>query len=755
MNEVSTKLIVDLFRFLELRGYDRLELLGGQSDDLDGVDRDRILSSRETVSWQTFSKILDGLQHFFPDESSIKDFFQWSTTSGALWVLATRPVAQFFSSPSTVYRLVEWGFKVCFPNLSVKLTVVSALQISCHITIDDEDNPSDLFFRMASEFLVFLPTLIGFKPSKADLQFKGRSCHIDIVVFSPLAQSSSTLLSPHTKSGFSASSLWRKLKSKDELLTPVANPVERQHLESLIAVRTVELAEANARMASLMENVPDNIITLNRAKMITYINQVLEGFRFEDVLGRSCLDFVPEIARDNYELLLDEAFEYGTPACVELPIINNSFWMTRIVPITENGRIEQLLVISTDITRAKLAEQSLEQARDVAVSASRAKSAFLANMSHEIRTPLSSIIGFSDLLHSRSTGMNTMQLNYCERILANSHHLLSLVNDVLDIAKIEAGTITLTQDEFSVRTLVSDVIEMFALQASGKGVVLVDHSVGLPDVMIKADIQRLRQILINLVGNAVKFTDKGSVSISTEIIAGRSMLKSILNISVTDTGCGISDVKAPFLFEPFEQENSSVSKKFGGTGLGLFLSRNIARLMGGDVILVESVPGKGSSFALQVEIETCQVRQPASKIQEKKSHVDVPKRNKVILVVEDNADQMHLMQVRLEHAGYEPVFAKDGNQAVEKALLINPDLIIMDLQMPVMDGFAATRKLRELNNAAPIVALTAHANQKERDACMRLSFTDYWSKPISADQLLEGIERVLKKTEEPNPKAFT
>jgi CheY-like chemotaxis protein len=242
----------------------------------------------------------------------------------------------------------------------------------------------------------------------------------------------------------------------------------------------------------------------------------------------------------------------------------------------------------------------------------------------------------------------------------------------------------------------------------------------------------------------VKFTEAGSVSIATEILPGRMPLKSILSISIRDTGCGISDLEAPFLFEPFEQENSSVSKKFGGTGLGLFLSRNIARLMGGDVILVDSEAGKGSVFALQVEIETCQLDYPSQKPQEIKQIDDVLKRNKVILVVEDNSDQMHLMQVRLEHAGYEPVFASDGYQAVEKAVSLNPDLIIMDLQMPVMDGFAATRKLRSLNNSAPIVALTAHANQKEREACMRLSFTDYWSKPIAAAQLIEGIEQIFK-----------
>ena len=167
--------------------------------------------------------------------------------------------------------------------------------------------------------------------------------------------------------------------------------------------------------------------------------------------------------------------------------------------------------------------------------------------------------------------------------------------------------------------------------------------------------------------------------------------------------------------------------------------------MGGDVILVDSEPGKGSVFALQVEIETCLLDYPSQKLHEKKQIDNAFKRNKIILVVEDNSDQMHLMQVRLEHAGYEPVFASDGDQAVEKAVSLNPDLIIMDLQMPVMDGFAATRKLRSLNNSAPIVALTAHANQKEREACMRLSFTDYWSKPIAADQLIEGIEQILKK----------
>jgi len=747
MNKVSIKLIIDIIRFLELRGYDRYDVLGVSIfETSDGRTLDQILNPNESVSWRTFSHVLDALQPYFPDDNSVKDFFRWSTTSGTHWVLAVRPVAQFFSSPLTVYKLVDWGAKIYFPALNVQVTAPSPSQIVYQLNAGFEEKVPMLFFRLAAEFLVFLPAIIGFKPSKVSLKVDEKRCVIDVSIFSPSSGTSKILDSTPLKIRTSASSLWKRIKSRRKNFSLTDKPIGRRHLESLIAERTGELAKANAKMATLMENVPDSIITLDRSKKITYINKIREGYRFEDVVGRSCLEFVPETVKETYESLLDEAFEFAISKNIELSIVDKTIWMTRVIPITENGRVEHLLVISTDITESKLAEQKLEQARDVAVSASRAKSAFLANMSHEIRTPLSSIIGFADLLSSKSSGMNPTQVSYCERILASSHHLLSLVNDVLDISKIEAGTIILTQDEFFVRSLVSDVIKMFAVQAAGKELVLKDISVALPDVAVKTDEQRLRQILINLVGNAVKFTERGTISVSTEIVPGRSKSKSLLSISVTDTGCGISDIKAPFLFEPFEQENNSVSKKFGGTGLGLFLSRNIARLMGGDVILVDSQPGKGSTFALHVEIETCHLNQSHFQSEDKNIIEDVLKRNKVILVVEDNPDQMHLMQVRLEHAGYDYIFASNGMQAIEKAISAKPDFIIMDLQMPVMDGFVAASKIRALNDSIPIVALTAHANQKERDACLNLKFNDYWSKPIAADKLLEGIERVLKDT---------
>ncbi len=261
MNDVSTKLIIDLVRFLELRGFDRIDLLGRGGEADSASCHERLLNPKASVSWPMFTAVLDGLQPYFPDDQSVRDFFEWSTTSGAQWVLATRPVAQFFSSPSTIYRLVDWGAKICFPALKLKFIVKSSSQIIYDLSLNDEEKASELFFRMAAEFLVFLPTLIGFKPSKVKLQMKNQQCSLDVAVFVPSSQAASGPFSNRipSKIGFGASSLWRKLKSKDKILTPFVTPNERWHLESLIAERTVELAEANARMASLMENVPDSM----------------------------------------------------------------------------------------------------------------------------------------------------------------------------------------------------------------------------------------------------------------------------------------------------------------------------------------------------------------------------------------------------------------------------------------------------------------------------------------------------------------
>lgn len=283
-----------------------------------------------------------------------------------------------------------------------------------------------------------------------------------------------------------------------------------------------------------------------------------------------------------------------------LDLTSHYIYRVRVIPLYEEGFIREVLTISSDITALKLTEKQLIEARDVAVIANKAKSDFLANMSHEIRTPLSSILGFGNLLVADRHEMSSKHADYCARIQSNGQHLHSIVNDVLDISKIEAGSVTLIEEPFDLQEVVSGLLDMFSVQASEKSIRLLDRTTPSEKILLIGDVQRLRQIMINLIGNALKFTECGEVQIDTKVAESTHDRKKV-SITVSDTGCGIDPATAVFLFQPFEQGDISVSKKFGGTGLGLYLSRSLARVMGGEVVLESAALGKGCTFRVDLD----------------------------------------------------------------------------------------------------------------------------------------------------------
>jgi hypothetical protein len=369
--------------------------------------------------------------------------------------------------------------------------------------------------------------------------------------------------------------------------------------------------------------------------------------------------------------------------------------------------------------------------------ASQAKSNFLANMSHEIRTPLSSLLGFADLLNE--SRLSPQQRRYVHTITQNSQQLLGLVDEILDLSKVESDQMQMEEIEFGLTGLLEEVTSLLALQARNKNLQFRVESVGqLPERVI-SDPKRLRQILINVIGNAIKFTQFGRVDVTLSLHEG------VLEIRVRDTGIGVSPEQRERLFQPFNQADVSTARRFGGTGLGLSLSRRIARLLGGDVVLTDSSPKSGSEFLITVQV---QAAAPRAK-NENPLPAPVPgagPANGRVLIVDDAPDNRALIQQYVARLGYKFDTAETGREAVDKALRQNFDVILMDVQMPVMDGFEAVHELRANDYNKPIVALTAHTMKGDRERCLGNGFDDFLGKPVDRDLLRQSLQRYSATT---------
>jgi len=413
-----------------------------------------------------------------------------------------------------------------------------------------------------------------------------------------------------------------------------------------------------------------------------------------------------------------------------------------------SGRLLGVVGISRNITEKKQAEQALQAAVE-------AKLRFIANMSHEIRTPMNGVIGMAGLL--QESGLNDEQRHFLQVIRASGELLLAIVNDILDFSKIEAGHLRLEEYPFDPENLCNELADLFAAQCHAKGMLLVRRFDLQECRCLKGDGTRLRQILMNLLGNALKFTETGTVTlqVSTE---QQQNGKVLLRCQVRDTGIGIPKERFSSLFTPFSQADSSTTRKYGGTGLGLAISRQLARLMGGDISLI-SLPGQGSSFTVTVLCDPCdelaqlqlqQQRQPAE--QQKKAT------SARILLVEDNVVNQLVARTILEKQGHSVSQAANGQEALAMLRLLPIDLVLMDCQMPEMDGFEATIRIRqgeagEQNRRLPIIAMTAHAFVQDRERCFSVGMDDYLTKPVQPARLADTIVMWLERRQQAVPQA--
>ncbi len=388
-----------------------------------------------------------------------------------------------------------------------------------------------------------------------------------------------------------------------------------------------------------------------------------------------------------------------------------------------------------------------ERARAEAEKAARVRSEFLANMSHEIRTPMTAILGYAELLLDPGLS-ETTRVEHLFTIRRSGQHLLSLLDDVLDLARIESGRFTVDRQPCSPSHLLGDIVSMLRCRAAEKSIALdLTFSTPLP-ARISTDATRLRQILINLIGNAIKFTSQGAVHVRAAFV--RKEVDGVLGIEVEDSGIGMTEDQLSRIFEPFTQADNSTTRTYGGTGLGLSIARRLARTLGGDVT-ARSAPGRGSVFEVHVATGSIDATRWYA------HHEDVVAPPEAltpsmlagrVLVAEDVPLNRKLFQLLLDRAGLDVVLVKDGREALSTVQTAERegrafDVVLMDMQMPVMDGYEATAQLRVLGCRTPIVALTAHSMAGDMEKCLRAGCSAYLAKPVSYDSLVGVLSRFL------------
>ena len=444
---------------------------------------------------------------------------------------------------------------------------------------------------------------------------------------------------------------------------------------------------------------------------------------------------------DEWHQRVAEVLTSGASACVEVAH-EDRIVSLELVPVVEAGYAN---LYGSDITERKRAEDTQQEAKAAAEAANAAKSQFLANMSHEIRTPMTAILGYAELLREPEATASDRD-DYLAVIQRNGQHLLTLISDILDLSKVEAGKLEIEMLRCGIISVVADVGSIMQARARQRDIRLsIEYTSDLPETIL-TDSARLRQALINLVGNAVKFTEKGGVRIVVTFLPKWRGDQLAVQFQVIDTGIGIGREKLAEMFQPFAQADAAYSRKHGGAGLGLTITNHIAGLLGGE-LTAESTPGEGSTFTLTIPTGSLEGVRMLHSLEEVawEPGWDAPLEAAGnltgirVLLAEDGPDNQRLVTTILTRAGAEVTLAENGCIAVERALSGHFDLILMDIQMPEMDGHQATRELRKQGVSVPIVALTAHAMSGDREKCLSAGCTGYLAKPISRRQLIETV----------------
>jgi len=516
------------------------------------------------------------------------------------------------------------------------------------------------------------------------------------------------------------------------------------------------LEESEARYRRLFENVPDGVYESSPDGRILAANPALVrmlGFRSEEELcsGNLATQFyVDPFDRERTSRILEQTGELRNEELrlrrkdgIEIIVLENA----RAI-YDGNGRLICYQGTITEITDRKRAEQDLREARDQALEASRLKSHFLANISHELRTPLGGVIGMIDLL--ADTQLSDDQREAVDAVRRSAQYLLGLINELLDFSEIEAGRLRMLDQPLRIRDVVAGTLELLTEKADKKGLrIVADVESSVPE-QLTGDESRLRQVLLNLAGNAVKFTEKGEIRLRVSAPRRVGDDRVDILIEVSDTGIGISKEALPRIWEPFRQADGTTRRRYGGTGLGLSIVREIMNRMGGEAGC-ESELGAGSRFWVRCPMRVAPDSVLSGTSSDSSAGSLLPLALKTgsvtpnlprLLIAEDNDVNRLVIRRMVERLGYEVDVAVNGRQALALALGDRCyQAILMDCQMPDMDGFEATAELRRRGSTIPIIAVTAHAIKGDRDVCLAAGMNAYISKPISLDELSAALRK--------------
>ncbi len=498
---------------------------------------------------------------------------------------------------------------------------------------------------------------------------------------------------------------------------------------------------------NIIANMNLGLIEVDNDEIVRYANQSfcnVSGFELDEIIGKNPSQlFVQGEANQEFIQEQIELREKGISSVYQLPIKNKRgelrWWAISGAPnYDDHGNLLGSIGIHLDITDQKRLEEDLKQEKSKAIEASKAKEVFLANMSHEIRTPLNAIIGF--LRELKRLDLTTTQNQFVENSFNAAQHLLSIINNILDISKIESGEMSLDNTVFSLKECISDIISILQPKARQKKILLKARFSDDLFSAFKADALKIKQILYNIIGNSLKFTNVGEICLECKVIKDFSNHQK-LEICITDTGIGMSEEYVKHIFKKFNQEDSSISRKYGGTGLGMAITRELIHLMKGE-IKIKSKKNVGTEISIFLDMNKS-IEKSESKNIEVKEHISIEGTR--VLLVEDNELNQLVAENSLTHFGCEVTKADNGKMAVDILSKQQFDIILMDIQMPELDGIEATKILRqEFRLGTPIIALTANAFKTEIDNCIAAGMNSYITKPFDEDELLKIIYKNIK-----------